>query len=221
MGMNIKEQDKILIVAPHPDDESIGCGGLMSLYTSQSDVLLITDGERGGSVDNIAETRQQEFVQAVTAIGVNEYSCLHIAQHQIEKNKKKVAQYDFSKYQHIFVSNRRDAHKDHVAVYKVIKKIVKRQNPKAKLYEYEVWSPLCNPNIYLNISDVFERKKDLIECYKSQMADLDYVGMILGLNAYRGRSHGYPFAECYYCAVEKRQEKIRRFKRKIKNLLKR
>ena len=34
-----KEEDKILIVAPHQDDETFGCGGLMSLYGKICDVV--------------------------------------------------------------------------------------------------------------------------------------------------------------------------------------
>jgi len=218
MGINIKEQDKILIVAPHPDDESIGCGGLLSLYASQCDVLLVTDGASREAAKEVAKIREAEFVKAVTSIEVNNYYRLRIPQHQVKAHRNDISQIDFSKYHHIFVPNRYDAHCDHVAVYRVVSRIAKRQSSKTKIYEYEVWSPLQKPNIYLNITDVVERKRELIEYHKSQMADLDYVGMILGLNAYRGRSHGYPYAECYYCPIEKRKEKIRRIKRKIKEV---
>ena len=47
--MNIKSKDRILVVAPHPDDESIGMGGVLALYKRQCDVLLLTDGRHGHS----------------------------------------------------------------------------------------------------------------------------------------------------------------------------
>ena len=49
MGFELQKNEKILVVAPHPDDESLGCGGLMSKYGKQCDVLLLTDGRRGKS----------------------------------------------------------------------------------------------------------------------------------------------------------------------------
>lgn len=68
MEFVIDKEDKILIVAPHPDDESIGCGGLLALYGKQCDVRLLTDGRRGKSEqrknvsDNeIIATRKEEL----------------------------------------------------------------------------------------------------------------------------------------------------------------
>ena len=42
--LEIRPTDKICILAPHADDESIGCGGLLALYGKQCDVVLLTDG---------------------------------------------------------------------------------------------------------------------------------------------------------------------------------
>ena len=37
----IKDTDRILVIAPHPDDEVIGCGGIIAKYPTQADVLCI------------------------------------------------------------------------------------------------------------------------------------------------------------------------------------
>lgn len=217
MGINIKEDDKILVVAPHQDDESIGCGGLLTLYGNQCDVVVITDGDNRKVVSNIADIREKEFENAVSLVGVQKYKCLRIPERQIKQYKSKIAEIDFDKYNHVFVPNRFDEHKDHVDVYKVVKSLIKK---KIKLYEYEVWTPLRKPNIYLNISEVYESKIQMIKIHQSQIRELDYVGMIMGLNAYRGRSHGYPYAECYYCEKEKRKQNVRKIKRIIRNIVK-
>ena len=217
MGINIKENEKILVVAPHPDDESIGCGGLLTLYGKQSDVVVITDGDNRKGISNITDVREKELEKTLAFVGIQEYKCLRIPEHKIKQHKRKFSEIDFGKYDHVFVPNRFDKHKDHIDVYKVVKHFIKK---KTKLYEYEVWSTLKKPNIYLNISDVSDSKIEMIKMYESQVKELDYVGMIMGLNAYRGRSHGYAYAECYYCEKEKIEQQIRRIKRWINKIRK-
>ena len=45
--IKIASEDKILIIAPRPDDECIGGGGIIAAYPNQCDVLLLTDGAYG------------------------------------------------------------------------------------------------------------------------------------------------------------------------------
>lgn len=216
MGLNIKKDDKILVVAPHPDDESIGCGGLLALYGNQCDVVVVTDGDNRKIVSDIADIREEEFKKAISLAGIKEYRCLRIPERKVKQCKKRIEAIDFDKYDHVFVPNRYDEHRDHVDVYHVVKSLIRK---KTRLYEYEVWTPLRKPNIYLNITEVSDKKIQMIKAHKSQVKELDYVGMIMGLNAYRGRSHGYPCAECYYCHKEKIQQKMRHIKRKIREKL--
>lgn len=46
--IKIKPDDKCLVIAPHADDESIGCGGLLLTYPQNFEVVVLTDGRRGG-----------------------------------------------------------------------------------------------------------------------------------------------------------------------------
>ena len=55
MEVNFKKTDKILIVSPHPDDETIGCGGLLAKYGPQCDILMLTDG-RLGNIEKYKDT---------------------------------------------------------------------------------------------------------------------------------------------------------------------
>ncbi len=217
MAINIKPGERILIVAPHPDDESIGCGGLICLYHDQVDVLLVTDGfipERQNT--DVAETRKNEFLTAMQQAGVHKSILLHIPEHAIRASRKQFRNVDFSIYSHVFVPNRYEIHKDHTDVYKVVRKMIRR---KTKLYEYEVWTTIRRPNIIVDIGSVTDDKRSLIGCHRSQLRELDYEALALGLNAYRGRVHNMQYAEAYYCRQEIKDQRIRRIKRTIKHLI--
>ena len=44
--VELNKDDRILVVAPHPDDESIGMGGFMTHYAKRIDVIILNDGRR-------------------------------------------------------------------------------------------------------------------------------------------------------------------------------
>lgn len=217
MGINIKPGEKILIVAPHPDDESIGCGGLIALYHEQVDVLLVTDGYNA-ELNNLdaAQIRQEEFKKAMECAGVHGYTMLHIPEHETQKHRDKFRKIDFSKYAHVFVPNRWELHQDHVDVYKVVKRLAGNV---PKLYEYEVWTPLRRPNIIVDIASVLSKKQNMITCHASQVEELDYISLATGLSAFRGQTHGLEYAEAYYCRKELWEQRIRHLKRDF-NLIK-
>ncbi len=71
--------DRAVVVAPHPDDEILGVGGLLAMLAAAGtrvDVLAVTDGEAshpGGSVgpERLAVLREPETARALAALGVN------------------------------------------------------------------------------------------------------------------------------------------------------
>lgn len=201
--MNIKDEEKILVVAPHPDDESIGAGGLIALYGAQCDVLLLTDGRyghvglKGVNEENLIEVRKREIKEAVETIGISDLFFLNIEDKKLYKNKKKVYKFDITQYNYIFVPNRYETNIDHRIVYSIFKKMIRRQKSKALLYEYEVWTPLRCPTDFVDITNVIDKKKKMISCHKSQLKDCDYIEKGIALSSYRGMYSHFNYAEAF------------------------
>lgn len=201
--LHISEKDRILIVAPHPDDETIGCGGILALYGKQCTVLLLTDGRKGyeSSVptdeDALAAQREKELEEVCNLANVVKVDSLGIHDYHLSENKDIVLKYDIKGFSKIFVPNRFERHKDHKIVFDLFKKMIKIQRVNAQLYEYEVWSPLPSPTHMLDISELIDTKLEMIKCYKSQLKFLNYESLIEGLNLYRGASFKTGYAETY------------------------
>jgi LmbE family N-acetylglucosaminyl deacetylase len=201
--MNFTKNTRILVVAPHPDDESIGCGGLLLKYGPQCDVLVLADGRKGyDSLDSVDEEylvqiRAQELQQATSIASVHQVFSLGIHDYMVAKNKTLVTSFDISKYDVILTPNAQERHKDHCVVTKYFEKMRNRQNPGALLYEYEVWSPISAPTHILDISDVMDAKLSMVSQHRSQIKYVNYCAMAKGLNQYRGAGFKSLYCEAY------------------------
>ena len=109
-----------------------------------------------------------------------------------------VTEVDVTQYDRIFVPNRYERHIDHACVYGIFQKMLKAQKSTAKLFEYEVWSPLTTPGYVLDCTDIINQKLELVRVYQSQTKYTDYVSMTLGLGQYRGAGFRLKYAEVYH-----------------------
>jgi len=197
----IKENDKLLILAPHPDDESIGCGGLLLKYGKQVDIMVLTDGRYGNpewSEEDTVKIRKKEFELAMKFIGINSYAFIEAEDSNLHKNFEKFKQIKkkLNNYDYIIIPNPSDMHPDHMIVKYMLDKIIPLRF-KGKIVYYEIWSALSSPTHYIDISDIVNDKKDLINTYKSQIKHIDYASRILSLNNYRGILHNIKHEEAY------------------------
>ena len=143
--------DSILIVAPHPDDEVIGCGGLISRLVAQGNVpqiVVMTGGEgshRGCcnlSDDKLKEARRKLTRDAMAILGVPDENI-----HELEfpdggisaENQQSVALkklIEQLKPDIVFVPHWGEGWLDHVKTAEIVKDIVPIDT---SIYEYCVW----------------------------------------------------------------------------------
>ncbi|MFZ4655040.1 MAG: PIG-L deacetylase family protein, partial [Methylococcaceae bacterium] len=75
VALDLTEPDRLLVVAPHPDDETFGCGGTLSLLAQgpcQVRVLIVSDGAKGDPLrlleEDVVTVRRNETLKALQQI---------------------------------------------------------------------------------------------------------------------------------------------------------
>lgn len=170
----------VLVVAPHPDDEAIGCGG-----------TIIKHIKGGGSAGVIYCTmdgpeREKEAARAAKVLGFVHTESLGYPVETLGTSPgfpdRLFGIFEEKKPDIVFIPFILDGHTDHRAINEAF---IKRGSKKHgfMVYAYPVWMPLY-PNLLIDITKEWETKKDAINCYKSQMATRDYVKMSKSLGEY-------------------------------------
>ncbi len=187
----------VLVVAPHPDDETLGCGGAIALLRSLNcdvRVLVISDGTLSHPNSQkypsyaLRTLREKETLSALASLGVkaNLVTFLRIKDGSVS-TQYLTAVTNVRAYlteiapQIIFLPWRYDPHQDHQATNKLIHAALVDFQP--RLIEYPIWDwdPQQRGNLpesleittwRLDISPVVELKQQAIAAYRSQITDL-------------------------------------------------
>lgn len=187
--LSIKEKDRLLIIAPHPDDECIGPGGILALYSHLCKVIVLTDGRQGqGDVAPELEKkiRRQEFINEMREAGITDYEMLDYEDGSLMQHTDCLENVDLSSYTKIFVTGIYDGHPDHTAACLSLQQALKKQMiTDVDIYMYEIHAPLREVSHMLDITQVIEKKLKLIRCHSSQLIALPYDKMATSLAEYR------------------------------------
>lgn len=189
----------VLVVAPHPDDESAGPGGAIALHVARGDdvsVLFVTNGVHGdptGSEDSEAyialRRREAEAACDVLGVGEREYwgfpdGCAvtptdldAVTEHLLDALQRRRPAL-------VYAPHVGESHPDHHFIGLATARAVQRAGPGMTLVGYEVWSPQP-AGFVLDVTAVYETKRAAVRCYQSQLAHTDILSAIEGLNAYR------------------------------------
>src|SRR6516225_1949902 len=204
--------ESVLVVAPHPDDEAIGCGGMICLHRKRGDpvhVVFLTSGEKGiprRRAEKVRAIREAEAVKAGKILKVNEIHFLHLPDlglhHHIEQGAAALHQQMAAQRPDlIYLPHPEDGHLDHATVFPIICAARARLAGSRKLPQlrgFEVWSPMTRYEWVEDISAVMPRKLRAIRCYRSQLEVFRYDLAVRGLNQYRGILGGAcRFAEAF------------------------
>ena len=210
------EQKKVLVVAPHMDDEVIGPGGAMALHQQMGSEVHVVFCAAGADPES-DRTRRAEAdasqkimgFKSLTHIGLPEG---HLSSHEPALAAALVNVIRTHKPDHIFVPFVADHHRDHSAVAVALGAAIRDSawtggvndtgTPanNGEVWGFEVWSPLW-PNTAIDISAVVDQKTAAINAHASQVAGLHYVEGTLGLNRYRGLRVYVDYAEAYFVST--------------------
>jgi N-acetylglucosamine malate deacetylase 1 len=200
----------VLVIAPHPDDEAIGCGGSLLVHADEGArvvAVFLTSGEHGMTdLEPAAATtaREREAEQAATILGLADLVFLRGPDGGVRAAVHRVAAalcavLDRERPDIVYVPHDGEAHDDHAAALTILRAAAAG----LPLYEpevraYEVWTPLAWPDAVEDVTPVMDRKLEAIRCYGSQLAQLPYDEAALGLGAYRGAlTGGCAYAEAF------------------------
>lgn len=173
---------KVLVLAPHQDDESIGCGGTIIKHSKLGGTIEIVFCTSGG------EERMREAKEAAKILGSRINHFLQFDIRSLYKNTGKLADRFTELFNRlnpdiIFMPFMIDKHQDHIAISKAFAKAYKNKSIDSLIYAYSVWTTLI-PNVVIDITEQQEQKKQAINCYTTQMADRDYVTMAESISKY-------------------------------------
>ncbi|MFH1369259.1 MAG: PIG-L deacetylase family protein [Elusimicrobiota bacterium] len=198
---------KALVIAPHQDDEAIGCGGTIHLHVKQGGTASVIYCTGGG------DTRKKEAIAAADVLGLSDPVFMDYRDESLSARKdfaRELAELLREKKPEIvFAPFHLDNHTDHRAVNEALIKAGKNKNLDFLVYAYPVWFPLY-PNLLIDISGEWDSKKRAINCYRSQTETRDYVRMSHSLGQYWAAVKGRDIqvAESFFRASLKEYAKL-------------
>ena len=199
----------VLVLAPHMDDEVVGCGGALrrhALAGAPVSVVFLTDGcACGDDGPDRGEVRKRESRRAAELLGLGELHFLDRPDGALKTDAALVQalrrRIEAARPEVLYLPSVLDTHDDHWATNLALAACLRDglDLGAARLRQYEVWTPLV-ANAVADVSAVWDDKLAALKCFASQMEATDLVRLASGLNQYRSvhRGAGRGFAEAFY-----------------------
>jgi len=216
---------KVIVIAPHPDDETLGCGGTLLRYRSQGVAIhwmIVTNMDTDFSTDRFtAREREIDIIQ--NHYGFESVSVLNLPTTRLDtvpvgefvSRIKSVL--DRIEPDTIYLPYRGDVHTDHRAVfdaaisctkwfrYPCIKRILSYETLSETEFGLNPDSNGFRPNVFVDISSHLEKKLDILSVYASELGVFPFprsIEAVRALAALRGAASGCIAAEAFMLLKE-------------------
>ena len=178
-------EDRIAIIAPHPDDECLGASSALILASGITDIFVLTDGSHGSKERGIreeADVRRAQFEAEMEYVKPNSYKWLGVEDTNMSLHREIIKEIDFKPYTIVFLPWIKSLHSDHRYAAVFCMDEIVRQKADCSCYFYEINAPFYEPTHYIDITGIVDEKRRLVRFHTDQN---EQENVTLSLNAFR------------------------------------
>jgi LmbE family N-acetylglucosaminyl deacetylase len=149
---------KVVVFTPHPDDETLGCGGTIAKKISQDFdvcIVLLTDGRYAYSnvlnmrtnptPEELGQIRREEFIKATAILGVPESNLTYLdfedgtlCKQEQEVESRVVTILKECSPSEVYFTFGRDCHSDHQALSRIVSRGIRELGLECAAYQYSI-----------------------------------------------------------------------------------
>jgi methionyl-tRNA formyltransferase len=220
---------KVLCIACHPDDEVLGVGGTLALHANRGDdvlALILSEGENEKFQDTPrCATRRECAFKAAEILGIR-VICKNLPDQRLDSvpfiELIKVVESAIEQFQPnvIYTHHRGDANTDHQLAFKAVyascrpmsalsasvERFLTFETPSSTEQAPQIGDYVFNPNLFVDIESVWEKKINALKCYPMEMIggkhprSFEYIEALARV---RGGYSGYSLAEAFVSIRER------------------
>ena len=219
---------KVLVIAPHPDDETLGCGGTLFRHKADGDdlywVIFTCISENTGWSEEAVKKRDSEIEVVVKKYGFIDMFNFRLPTTRLDTLplsgliEKMTDVYKKLDPEIIYMPFAHDVHTDHQLVAKAlqstfkwfryphIKKVLMYETPSETEFNFIEGRTFC-PNVFVDISNYLDDKINVMNIFDSEMDKFPFPRSektIRSLATFRGSQSGYEAAEAFELVYERR-----------------
>ena len=203
------DAERVLVLAPHYDDEVIGCGGLLIQLAASGariDVLFLSDGQEGTLASENIEphVRRDEARAAAKILGIHTLHELDVPDGALGQHIDALALGIAQRMTELgpdtlLVPSPQERSRDHRAAFVALSRALSKLEAfDGQILLYEINHPL-HPDLLVAVETQLPALEQAMACYSSQLAQHDYLQSAIGRRRFRAHTlpAGSGAAEAY------------------------